>query len=87
MLVTALLLVAWRDACAIILAQRSAPTPAALPPPAPGTAAPAPTGKIPTSLAPGDWRAQVEAFEAAWTPRRNFPTKLLLGADLGSSPP
>eukprot|EP00972_Heterocapsa_arctica_P091974 13564387-Heterocapsa_arctica.AAC.1 len=32
MLVTALLLVAWRDACAIILAQRSAPTATAPPP-------------------------------------------------------
>ena len=78
LLVSAQLLAAFRRA--------QAPRPPSrpdTPPPAPlATVPPAATSaRPPTSLAPGEWRKQVEAFERAWNPPRVFPVKVILGAE------
>ena len=49
---------------------------------APGAAsAPKPPNRPPKSLGLGIWTAQIAKYEAAYTPQRVFPAKLLLGAE------
>ena len=48
----------------------------------PGAAsAPEPPNRPPKSLGLGIWTAQIAKYEAAYTPQRLFPAKLLLGAE------
>ena len=78
LLTRAALTIAYREACKAAFPANPPPIlPAPFPPPVPQP----PNLKPPTTLGPDVWAARIADYENRWTPPREFPGHLLLGAE------